>query len=345
MRGRSSSSRSGGTGSVVPDRAQTCSKRARTSGASGRPGRRPGRARGSRAAGRRRPTPRDLGSRSTSGIAESLNRPIRRRPGARSRRRGTTPPPATAEPGRVARCGPAIASRKAAASRTVRASGPGAQAGDVAVEGALHTRPRDGLMPNRPLMPAGMRIEPPPSLPCANGSIPAATAAAAPPLEPPASRVGSHGHRAGAAEVVVGVAGEAELGGVGLADADGAGGGQRRDHVVVDVGHEIGRHAGAERRPHTGGVVQVLDRGGDAVQRRQVLAREHGGIGAGGGGQRPLRRHREEGAEAGVEGLDPRERVPDELGRADLPRTDGGGLLERGEVVQLGAGGGHEPGR
>jgi hypothetical protein len=54
-------------------------------------------------------------------------------------------------------------------------------------------------MPNSPLMPAGMRMEPPPSEPCAKGSSPAATAAAAPPLEPPASSAVSHGQRAGPA--------------------------------------------------------------------------------------------------------------------------------------------------
>ena len=68
-----------------------------------------------------------------------------------------------------------------------------------APSGALLTRPRLGLMPTMPLMLAGMRIEPPPSLPCAKGTIPAATATAAPPLDPPASRDGSHGQRAGPA--------------------------------------------------------------------------------------------------------------------------------------------------
>jgi hypothetical protein len=38
----------------------------------------------------------------------------------------------------------------------------------------------------RPHALAGMRIEPPLSLPCAIGTIPAATLAADPPLEPPA---------------------------------------------------------------------------------------------------------------------------------------------------------------
>ena len=38
-----------------------------------------------------------------------------------------------------------------------------------------------------------MRIEPPPSLPCAIGTRPAASAAAAPPLEPPGVSSGLHG--------------------------------------------------------------------------------------------------------------------------------------------------------
>jgi hypothetical protein len=42
---------------------------------------------------------------------------------------------------------------------------------------------------------AGFRRLPPRSLPSANGSIPAATAAAAPPLDPPAVRERSYGFR------------------------------------------------------------------------------------------------------------------------------------------------------
>ena len=58
-------------------------------------------------------------------------------------------------------------------------------------------RPRVGFSPTRPLHAAGIRIEPPPSLPCASGTMPPATAAAAPPLEPPGVRSVSHGLRAG----------------------------------------------------------------------------------------------------------------------------------------------------
>ena len=42
-----------------------------------------------------------------------------------------------------------------------------------------------------------MRTEPPPSLPCAAGTMPAATAAPAPPEEPPGVRSGSQGLRVG----------------------------------------------------------------------------------------------------------------------------------------------------
>jgi hypothetical protein len=40
-------------------------------------------------------------------------------------------------------------------------------------------------------------MEPPPSLPCAAGTAPAATIAADPPLDPPALRVTFHGLRVG----------------------------------------------------------------------------------------------------------------------------------------------------
>ena len=59
-----------------------------------------------------------------------------------------------------------------------------------------HTmRPRDGLSPTSPHQAAGIRIEPAPSLAWATGTSPAATAAQAPPEEPPGERSGSQGLR------------------------------------------------------------------------------------------------------------------------------------------------------
>src|SRR3954453_20769111 len=56
-------------------------------------------------------------------------------------------------------------------------------------------RPKLGFMPTSPLKAAGMRIEPPPSLAVENGTMPQATAAAEPPLDPPGVRVRSQGLR------------------------------------------------------------------------------------------------------------------------------------------------------
>src|SRR6202163_1085823 len=50
---------------------------------------------------------------------------------------------------------------------------------------SLVTRSGDGRRPTTPQQEAGMRIEPPMSVPIATVAIPAATAAALPPLEPP----------------------------------------------------------------------------------------------------------------------------------------------------------------
>src|ERR1700722_2273001 len=91
-----------------------------------------------------------------------------------------------------------MASSSRAASATVWASGPlvdrPARSG---LSGPAAIRPRLGLIPNSPHTLAGIRIEPPPSLPWAAGARPAATAAAAPPLDPPADRLRSQGVRAG----------------------------------------------------------------------------------------------------------------------------------------------------
>ena len=98
-------------------------------------------------------------------------------------------------------CPGASTSSPSALSRTVvvrtpsvTSPGPGTRLGSVL------TSPRDGFSPTRPQHAAGMRIDPPPSDACAMGTMPDATAAAAPPLDPPAIRVVSHGVTAGGSE-------------------------------------------------------------------------------------------------------------------------------------------------
>ncbi len=62
-------------------------------------------------------------------------------------------------------------------------------------EGTLGTRPGDGRKPTTEQKLAGLRSEPPKSLPSAIGSIPHANATAAPPLDPPQVFVRSQGFR------------------------------------------------------------------------------------------------------------------------------------------------------
>src|SRR6059058_5020318 len=58
----------------------------------------------------------------------------------------------------------------------------------VPLAGYAGMRPHDALNPKMPANEAGIRIEPPPSVPMWSGPRPAAAAAEAPPLEPPGVR-------------------------------------------------------------------------------------------------------------------------------------------------------------
>lgn len=131
-------------------------------------------------------------------MADGTRTPMRRRPGSF---------PSTEEYGADGRLGwygphgspPAITSSSAALSRTVRVTTPCTAAPCIIspAPGPSGVSPRPGLRPTRPQHAAGMRVEPPPSLAPAAGTMPAATAAAEPPDDPPGVRVRSHGLRAG----------------------------------------------------------------------------------------------------------------------------------------------------
>src|ERR1700677_2572915 len=93
---------------------------------------------------------------------------------------------------------PAITSSSSAASATVLVMGPSIPKPSTSgTSEPPEIRPRDALIPNSPQTLEGMRMDPAPSLPWAAGARPADTAAAAPPLDPPADRDRSHGVRAG----------------------------------------------------------------------------------------------------------------------------------------------------
>ena len=89
---------------------------------------------------------------------------------------------------------PAIAPSSIAASRTLRVSVPTVSSDEAnAIRPYRETSPYVGFSPTTPQSDAGCRTDPPVSVPSAQTTSPAATAAALPPLEPPGTRSRSQG--------------------------------------------------------------------------------------------------------------------------------------------------------
>ena len=85
--------------------------------------------------------------------------------------------------------GPCVAARKSRASSAQRASGPWWEIeSNSPGRTSIGMRPSPGFSPTTPLHAAGMRTEPPMSLPSASGTQPDATAAPLPPDDPPGVR-------------------------------------------------------------------------------------------------------------------------------------------------------------
>ena len=131
-------------------------------------------------------TRRSIGSPPRSRL-QATRTPLKSRPSS-PRKRSPDSAIATGE----RRSGPAITLSISAASATVRAIGPGTcRVPHGASVGHGGTRPTAPRSPTTLQKLAGLRSEPPVSLPSAIGTIPHASATAAPPLEPPHVLVGS----------------------------------------------------------------------------------------------------------------------------------------------------------
>src|SRR6266853_5865404 len=91
-------------------------------------------------------------------------------------------------------CSPLMASSSNARSSTLRAIGPCTPIlRSILAIGVCATRPMLGRIPTTPQKLAGLRSEPPISVPWASHAVPVASATAAPPEEPAADRDRSHG--------------------------------------------------------------------------------------------------------------------------------------------------------
>ena len=139
--------------------------------------------------------------------------------------------------------------------------------------GQRGTSPGVGRRPTTPFQAAGLRSEPPRSLPSAIGSIRQASAAAAPPLEPPAERVVSHGLRV-APKTGLNVCEPAPHSGVLVLPTMIAPAARSAlDEQRVGGRHVVAEERRAVRRAHAGRVDQILVRDRQAVQRRQIARR------------------------------------------------------------------------
>jgi hypothetical protein len=181
-------------------------------------------------------------------------------------------------------------------------------------------RPRDGFNPTTPQHDAGMRIEPPPSPPWPSAHKPAATAAAAPPLDPPAVRVLSTGLRAGG--------GSSELRRVRLPEDDGTLVLEPADGEAVDLGDRLREHEGAEAVAIPCQRRRLLDRDRHAIQQAKRFASRHALFRRGGLAFRQLAGQENVGIEFRIDPPNALVVEGDELTGLDLPGSDGACLLE-----------------
>ncbi len=266
---------------------------------------------------------------SASGLTPGSGSPteiaIRRRPGAVAAASVSEGPPS------------AIASVKRAASATVRVSGPYTvmpRCGSTS--GAVGTRPRCVLSPKSPQQAAGMRIEPAPSVPSAAEHMPAATAVAEPPDEPPDVRCGSHGLRV-TPNVGDSVNAVAISSGTWVLPRITAPAARSRLTTSASAGGRLRIGVAAVGGDLAGDVDVVLDRDRHAEQRPHV-ARAAAAVRLVGGGERLLAEHDAERVQQRVEPGDPRQEELHQFARGDLAGGDQVGVAGEageGEVVAV----------
>ena len=281
---------------------------------------------------RRRDDPGDLGV-DLEGAAE-VGRERDPQPGQRRRR----PAAANAMPGSPSACGargsgPAITESSSARSPTLRAIGPPTEVvSHWLYSGHCGTRPRLGRSPTTPQNDAGLRSEPPMSEPSASGTMPDASAHAAPPRRAAgrAGRVDRVERRA--EDRVERVRPGRELRHVGLADHRHAGPADPLDDQVVAVGDVVARRAASRTSSASPATAWVsLNANGSPCSGPTSAPRGERLVGGRAPLAGPLLVERDDRVELGVALGDPGQVQVEQLAGGDRPCVaDGGGLVARG---------------
>ena len=157
------------------------------------------------------------------------------------------------------------------------------------------------------------------SEPSASGTMPEASAHAAPPDEPPAERVGSTGLRVVPKIVLKVCEPAANSGTLVLPITTTPAPPDPLDDQLVGVGDVVGEQRRAVRRPPARDVVGVLERERQPVQRPDLGAGRQRLVGRRGARPGPLLVERDDRVELGVALGDPGQVQVEQLARRDLP--------------------------
>ena len=224
-----------------------------------------------------------------------------------------------------------MTSSSAALSRTDRVSAWATSSPDIASPaGAQVDRPRVGLSPTSPVHDAGIRIEPAPSLPCAAGTMPEATAAADPPDEPPTVRSSAQGLRVGPKSRARSSSGSRTRV-CSPSRRRRAGSKVASDELRIGRGDPIAQgHRPLGLARAGGSCTGVLQEEGHA--RKGGARRRHESRGL---RPRSIEERRDDRVQARVEGLDPLDCGIDQLGRRDLAPANQVGLADGVEAAEL----------
>ena len=233
---------------------------------------------------------------------------------------------------------PASAANSGSQSRTVRAIGPAwSNVGESGTIPRIETSPRVGLIVDVPHSAEGMRSEPAVSVPVAAATWRDASAAAEPPLEPPAERSSAHGLPTWSV-----VPPQANSCVCRWPEQHHPLGGEPRPRVAVALGHVL-EHAAGRGQRLAGDGVEVLQPDRDATELGRIASGE------------PLVRGRGRServllvdARPGVDRVgiavvavyavplaDPGEARLDELARGERSRVEGDGRVLDSEVCRI----------
>ena len=221
-------------------------------------------------------------------------------------------------------------------SLTVLPIGPSTPSGDQALPGPTRGTARAvGRRPTTPFHAAGLRSEPPMSLPSAVATMRQASAdggAAARPARRAAEVPWVPGH---AVQGVERVRAGAELRRVGLADRHGAGLPHAADEQAVGPRPEAGEQRRAVRRREVDRLREVLVGGDQSGERTGIVAPGDRLVDGLGPAAPDVGIEGDDRVDGGVDGLDPLDVGVEQLDRRDLPIVDQLPLLDRRQLHQL----------